>query len=36
MAAKAQQKEPIALIWIVIGLALSLAAMIGLERMIPR
>jgi|GEM_PF-5179740 len=36
MSEKVQQKEPISLLWIVIGFGLMLAGMIGLERMIPR
>jgi len=29
-------KEPIQRIWIVIGLVLSVAAMVGIERLVPR
>jgi len=36
MAAKSQQKEPIALLWIIVGFAFMLFGMISLERMIPR
>lgn len=32
----ATQKEPLAMMWIIIGLLVSVAAMIGIERMIPR
>ena len=32
----AAQKEPVAMFWIIIGLLLSVAAMIGIERLIPR
>ncbi len=30
------QKDPIALFWIVIGMVMMIAAMIGMERVIPR
>ncbi|MEO5935727.1 MAG: hypothetical protein ABIP81_00790 [Terriglobales bacterium] len=30
------QKEPIALLWIIIGLVASIAAMIGIERLVER
>jgi hypothetical protein len=30
------QKEPIALLWIIIGLVISVAAMIGIERLVER
>ena len=30
------QKEPIAILWIIIGLLVSVACMIGIERMIER
>jgi hypothetical protein len=30
------QKEPVSVLWIVIGLVVMIAAMIGIERMIPR
>ena len=30
------QKEPIALLWIIIGLLASVAVMIGIERLVPR
>jgi len=29
-------KEPVAILWIVVGLVLSVAAMIGIERLVPR
>ncbi|HUS18434.1 MAG TPA: hypothetical protein VMZ25_02175 [Terriglobales bacterium] len=30
------QKEPIAMLWIIIGLLVSVAAMIGIERLVER
>ena len=30
------QKEPIAMLWIIIGLLVSVASMIGIERLIER
>jgi hypothetical protein len=30
------QKEPIAMFWIIIGLLISIAAMIGIERLVER
>jgi hypothetical protein len=30
------QKEPIALLWIIIGLVISIGVMIGIERMVER
>ena len=30
------QKEPIAMLWIIIGLVLSVGAMIGIERLVER
>ena len=30
------QKEPVSVLWIVIGLLVMIASMIGIERMIPR
>jgi hypothetical protein len=30
------QKEPIAMLWIIIGLVISIAAMIGIERLVER
>jgi hypothetical protein len=30
------QKEPIAMLWIIIGLLISVAAMIGIERLVER
>lgn len=30
------QKEPAAMLWIIIGLLISVAAMIGIERLVPR
>lgn len=30
------QKEPIAMLWIIIGLLISVGAMIGIERMVER
>ena len=30
------QKEPVAMFWIIIGLIVSVACMIGIERAIPR
>jgi hypothetical protein len=29
-------KEPVAILWIVVGLVLSVAAMVGIERLVPR
>ena len=31
-----QQKEPAALLWIIVGLLAAVGCMIGIERMIPR
>jgi hypothetical protein len=30
------QKEPIAMLWIIIGLLVSIGAMIGIERLVER
>lgn len=32
----AAQKEPIAMLWIIIGLLVSVAVMIGIERLVER
>lgn len=32
----APQKEPIAMLWIIIGLLVSIAAMVGIERLVER
>lgn len=29
-------KEPVALLWIIVGLVTSVAIMIGIERLVPR
>lgn len=29
-------KEPVAILWIIVGLVASIAAMIGIERLVPR
>jgi hypothetical protein len=29
-------KEPVAILWIIVGLVASVAAMIGIERLVPR
>ena len=34
--AKVAQKEPVALIWIIVGLFAAVACMVGIERMITR
>ena len=37
MAAEPHQKEPLAMFWIIIGLLLSVASMVGIERLVhPR
>lgn len=33
---KAAQKEPVTLLWIIVGLLAAVACMIGIERLIPR
>jgi hypothetical protein len=36
MRERSYLKEPVALLWIIIGLLLATAAMIGIERLVPR
>ena len=36
MRERSYLKEPVALLWIIIGLLLAAAAMIGIERLVPR
>ena len=36
MSKEVAQKEPVTMFWIIIGLIVSVACMIGIERMVPR
>jgi hypothetical protein len=36
MKERSYLKEPVALLWIVIGLVASVAVMVGIERLVPR
>jgi len=36
MKERSYLKEPVALLWIIVGLLASVAAMIGIERLVPR
>jgi hypothetical protein len=36
MKERSYMKEPVAILWIIIGLVLSVAAMVGIERLVPR
>jgi hypothetical protein len=36
MRERSYLKEPVALLWIIVGLVASVAVMIGIERLVPR
>jgi hypothetical protein len=36
MKERSYLKEPVALLWIIVGLLASVLAMIGIERLVPR
>jgi hypothetical protein len=36
MKERSYMKEPVAILWIIIGLVLSVVAMVGIERLVPR
>ena len=36
MKPRSYLKEPVAILWIIVGLVASVAAMFGIERLVPR
>jgi hypothetical protein len=36
MKERSYLKEPVAILWIIVGLLASIAAMVGIERLVPR
>ena len=36
MKERSYLKEPVAILWIIVGLVASVAVMIGIERLVPR